>query len=89
MVHGNTAKKLTAPAGKEKRIGMMAEPVREVAAEAVSKVREGQEGTAREVKNLEVKAIQSRIEGLKDRLEDLRNLAISEGCPDPRAKGKK
>ena len=89
MSHGNSARKLTGPAAPEKLIGKMAAPVREVAAEAVAKVREGQEGTAREVKNFEVKAIQSRIVGLKGRLEDLRNLAISEGCPDPRAKGKK
>jgi hypothetical protein len=82
------------PHGKKKgheaprTIGELPPAVGAEAAKAVEVVKHGQSETAAEVKKLEVERLKERIAGLKDRLEEIAELAVAEGCPDPRAKKK-
>lgn len=73
---------------KPMKIGEMPKAVGEEAAKAVEMVKHGQAETAGEIKKLEVERLKERIAGLKDRLEEIAELAVAEGCPDPRAKKK-
>lgn len=88
---GNAARKLTPSTDKEagRPIGKMAKPVLTLVGTAVETVKKGQDKTAEQVKSLEKERIQARLETVKVRLDQVRKLAISEGCEDPGAKKSK
>ncbi len=71
---------------KKQKIGELPKQIQKEAEQAVKVIQHGQQETADQVKTLEKERVQLRIENLRDRLEEVRQLAISEGCPDPRGK---